>query len=1520
MGIFAEEINSLKQTGQFTTKLQPWKDTSFAQRFYETGVGKRNGVFSDKVPDRPEMSRMTKLVNASLVDGLSLGYTAKHFGKDTQLSGNMTSTEKAVYMGGSLFAQLPYFMTAGRLTGGLFNATKLTPLLNTMNVTTKAGSVMQVGKALNGVLKGASTFGTIGAFRPAEDAKERAQNIIHEAGFGAAIGAGGLLPNVPSRIFGTAAIMGGATYLSGGEKEDIMINALFGGVLHGLGEFGTVFGGAKAPTGRTKINMKPKVEYKPELKPIIEKLETSESKEQFIESLSKQERVVIEDNKMTKEKFFNTFAEEITFGAESKTSQSAEGKTPEQIANIEKFAARMESLSVKELLEISKKLGVEISIRPKQARLRGGALGWFSAGKKEIRIATKGMSGERMRSVLAHEIGHAVDTKLSGKGIKSTLDDVIKNPESFIGAEFGDAKKASIEVQADLKSELIKVVDVVRGAGGEKGELGGITPIEIRKLRARAELKKVLESKKHKLGADAKKRTTDNYIEQLNRFARYLKLSREQFADAASLYFTNPTRLQTIAPKLYKTMNFLLSQDPVLRDLRPLQKTDAVLPHARNVINSNLEKTKGKILDKDIKSTDVQLEQALTSTKGGAKGFVANVARNAVAIGKQAANWFKFEPTLEKFPWMLNEVRKLQDVAMEANYIGVNAVKGVIGPLNGAQTKIFNRMVLLQDFIESARRGEAIPVKGEGPQVLAELKAEYSRLLELSGKEAGPVVEALGRHNRLMQAYGEDLVARGKIPIESLREGYINHTVLDYSFGRDFSWLDKRFRAPFRQYGKKRYGSIKEIETDYKRNIQKHVSQIEIDNMIDDLFEQISRKYNVKAPESILAKTGGKVVPNQLYDINGKLYKGWQYDPGNHFYRQANTTEGAIQQVVSEVSPKTDLVVGGKKKVYLLPEEVADRLTKFKTPSRFNAIGNTLINSTGLWKRITLDAAGVPFHFNNIFGDLINLWREDPKAFLKIPEATRIVRNTDLNPTERVQRILDIARQERVTEGRTTMTEEFAGRAVSTSAPEGIDRFNPLNWIEFVSAQREAIPRLSKLITDLDRIDAGKQVVARAIDIKGLEPIQQAGKVAREFTVDYGKLSPEFRSNIRGFWFPFATFYAENTRNWFNYVKKNPVDFAVKFLTPYVAMQYWNNTRFPDVEKNLPDYLRLSAHINTGYKTDEGKPIVISFQDPATLAFQTIGADHIADNIRKVATGELTAEEAAYEQIKNTAMGTPELAISLLNPLIKSFGEVAMNRNLFYDSPIVPMALEGTPEGDKLMRDHVIGSLITPYAAYVQSSKTSEEDLTFTRMLKRFAGFTKTGGTTLPTGIGVKAGQSIQQSVINREYELGDELDRKANSALAKVEDAFIRGFADDDMTAVVDEIVRQAHTNISEKDIERRLTSDSMIRRILKITKRETDDPKIRREIQEAINFLTQEASGFLPRVSQRETHQEMLNKIYGDDWEAFFGEEVPPEIKKIIDKAVDFAKDTLDEKEVEDAFDAAEDKQEEEKDKLKE
>lgn len=839
------------------------------------------------------------------------------------------------------------------------------------------------------------------------------------------------------------------------------------------------------------------------------------------------------------------------------------------------------------------------------------------------------------------------------------------------------------------------------------------------------------------------------------------------------LGFTEESIMEFILPKIRaSTREGKLAPIPERPKGRPKQPEQGVVTKesVQEALDSPPLPSKAEVLPPEALPTDRSLfgeELVRVSTEGQAGVFriggeklkavdpvvesVLTAQAKSPAVLSGLKQWFGenfiFEFNVREFPALANDLRLAKDFVFDAARASNEDVGRVVSPLTKAEYETFRRTVILRDLVDSKKRGLPVPQEDKG-LVLNNLQAELIRM----EKAASPAVtEALSKHQQLTDATAKSLVDRGKADESILNRPYYRHFVLDDIAGLDnfLPGLPSKLKRPSRPYTRKRVGSAKNIDTDYIDVMYRHLTKVRLDNLIEDFATKTAEKYDLSnmvpkdAAVNIFGE-GGRPLPGRTYSLpDGRRAKGWQLDPGNIRYRGLTVNEKLwTEAVVSDMTVaefanlqgpaggaavREGLITGGKHKVYLLDAPIADRLSRFREPRREGIVMGILAPPTRLWKRIVLDFAGIAFQLQNLAGDLLNLYREDPKALLYLPIASWAMRS---NASPSLKAMTELAYNQRVIQTSGIFGGEVLGQLPNprlsrkTAHLQGLKGeltyWNPLRWWEVFSAYRESIPRLAKFMADSDRIKRGESVVTRTVDIKGLTPIDAAGKVARNFTVDYGAVTEMFKGEIRSVLFPFATFYVENTKNWAKYVVKNPGDAAIKFGIPLAAMWTWNNTGDRRaIEAALPEWQRTIPHIITGWKTEDGKPIIVAMQTPLDMAAAIGGIDKIPMYLTDIRNGKMTKEQAAEAVVKDVVLAVPRESRQLVTPVIKVFDGLLSNRDPFTKRRIVPSGVEGSAQEKQLQIEYALEQLFTPYGAYIRSARQREPGEPLLRALTR---------------------------------------------------------------------------------------------------------------------------------------------------------------------------------------------------------
>jgi N12 class adenine-specific DNA methylase len=807
--------------------------------------------------------------------------------------------------------------------------------------------------------------------------------------------------------------------------------------------------------------------------------------------------------------------------------------------------------------------------------------------------------------------------------------------------------------------------------------------------------------------------------------------------------------------------------------------------------------------------SDAEVEKVLSATKSPLNlRQQVKTAAHGVATGFKDV--FEYEWTVKEFPQFQDELRRFKGVAKDAQKFALDKLLKITAFLeNPRDYEIFRRLVFLRDLEAGLREKEAEAFAAAkrmgydkeeaadfvdqvsdnftttGGLTIRQIQKAMAELWKQAGEQSSDRIKnALWAHDKTFEALWEDLQERGKVPENAKhREHYVPHRVLDYmqEVDKRFPALSRRFKTPYRYYLNKRTGSARLIDTDYTALTLKHFAKLYMDNAYDDFNLDIAARYDEYAKMTKEQRADvGKLIPNRLYEVDGKQYHAWQYDPGRNYYLQESISEETVMDILQSVldaevkeedrqklyeaalsqatsDSKTFLAVGRHKRIYLLPVEIADRLTNFKSPDFNGKVLNAFRAFHHFYKMVLFSPVtlGIPFHVNNAFGDAINLIRDDPKAMSFLWDAWKAAGEWQSGEvSEQFKTVVEMAEKYRVAESGLMKN---AGMPFHPQLKKlqpkryALRRLNPFTKWNDLAERRELTPRFAKLMADIERINHGEMPVARYVDVArlvkaGMNVQEVAGKLAREVTVDYDKLTPEGKGFFRDIAMPFFTFYVENFGNWFKYVKRNPGNFAAKFMVPLLAMILWNWLRFPDEEDKLPPYYRVMPHIITGFKDKDGKMIIWSMQTPVEMAARIAGLDTFPDLVRQVVSKKKNAGEAAVELAKNVALGPWETAKDLLTPLFKAPIEAYANKSMFNGRPIVPKQLQGTKAETAARWKYIIGQWFAPVGNWARNTKDDDG------LRKNIGDYLTRGPVDIGRAIGIRHVDAGREQ-INRFYD-----------------------------------------------------------------------------------------------------------------------------------------------------------------------
>lgn len=705
-----------------------------------------------------------------------------------------------------------------------------------------------------------------------------------------------------------------------------------------------------------------------------------------------------------------------------------------------------------------------------------------------------------------------------------------------------------------------------------------------------------------------------------------------------------------------------------------------------------------------------------------------------------------FERIVKEYPLFQDEIHMLGGRLRNLD----NAAQKIIQPLlkdvvkgekwNPDSYNAFADTYMLRNLKWTKKQGKEIPGINEATgkpwtieEVSAALAEAESKLAKYPKQRA-----ALDKINKHFMELAKEYNLKDPNPY------YVPHQVLEHinpTYAQQLreTYMLKRLRKYKPGFLKKREGSIAAIESDPVMILHRFYMQKLYHDEISKFIEYTTETYdasnviwkamNAEAIDALIPevkltwrKVKGKDVPvfttpkgrppwkEQLayskisdlpehVNVDGKWYHQLQFEsmfPPKQVNLDwyAKTPPEKILKAMQEIgafNPElTELMIKKlteKYKTVYLPEEIYQRVLKFKDPTSTGAISSSLQAATSMWKAWVLSLALVPFHLKNLIGDTENSVRTAGlKVLREVPEAlkeTYEVMYRGKKPSE----MWDTATERNVINSGWAATEVYAIRDLLRT-PEYKNIYYHYGGKAHKYYQARLLAQITKFFT-------ARENVMRMATFKELAKkyeINIAAKKGREGLVDYSKFTPFEHKYMRGFLFPFYAFYKQNFTNWATSVAKRPIK-GVNLLGPIVAAHTWNHFLFPELEKNEPDWMKATFHIKTPAKFPDGRPITIVIPLASTEALRLTGAMDLIPITLDLAEGNITQKQA-MEKIKTLYLWNwdkPHKSIwwknffGVATPVVRGAVELSSGKLTLTGSKIVPEKLKGTKAAKKRM-------------------------------------------------------------------------------------------------------------------------------------------------------------------------------------------------------------------------------------------
>ena len=398
-----------------------------------------------------------------------------------------------------------------------------------------------------------------------------------------------------------------------------------------------------------------------------------------------------------------------------------------------------------------------------------------------------------------------------------------------------------------------------------------------------------------------------------------------------------------------------------------------------------------------------QAANGIGNTSNSLIGKIKNFFSSFLARATRTYPALPNDPEYSVLRNILNRQKFARSVSQDRTIRAIEAITAGFGP---KKLDLLTRKIILDDLMAEADLGHPLPFGyshyEEGiiftdKTMLEEDLARVDQLIE----QNPDVKEAVAKRKRLWSAITSELVNFGVLKQEQLKENYFRHQVIEYARTKATFSTGSRLKTPKPGYAKKRSGSVSDINTNYVEAEFEVMSQafhdIETAKNIKEIEEgplNIKQMLVDEAAE-LTESTGNKTT---WKDIIPEGYTTWQPAEGNVFYSATSLPQRIVQVVIDNAGEGSEitaddlrrvLAIGGKKKQFVVKQEVADTLSelyKMKDPNWITAAARTL---TTKWKQWVLMNPRRAFKYNlqNFFGDFDAVLAGEPKILAKFARA-----------------------------------------------------------------------------------------------------------------------------------------------------------------------------------------------------------------------------------------------------------------------------------------------------------------------------------------------------------------------------------------------------------------------------------------------------------------------------------------------------------------------------------------------------
>ena len=733
-----------------------------------------------------------------------------------------------------------------------------------------------------------------------------------------------------------------------------------------------------------------------------------------------------------------------------------------------------------------------------------------------------------------------------------------------------------------------------------------------------------------------------------------------------------------------------------------------------------------------------EVESRFQASKGvKPEGFLGKAKDKLISMKNKATREFEFLARNEENAEVSFALRKLSKQKNVSADRSIRFIDEIVKDLSPAEYDLFTRKVILDDLaatVRSTPEGEPIPQLPYGlkPETLNVELAKVNRALEQNSKVNEKVNFRKENWQSLKDEYIQLMDDIGfNVENKLQREDYFRHMVLEHAGSSSIRGSGKKLKAPTRsKFLSQRRGSEKDINSDYIEAEFDVIAQMYYDMEVAKTIKVVDENYNIYESLRSQAKAETGDASNWR-DFVPEGFTIWQPRDGNVFYLTEGVSSKLAEDLykgtlkdkgLSEKDIKEVLAVGGRRKEFVVKEDVASTLDNLSKNAPEATLFNTISKVLSKWKQLQLVSPRRYFKYNfrNLSGDAEGVFIGNPSSFTQAPKAVKDLWQAftgEKRMTPELREWFERGGMESTLQaqelGELKTLETFIGKYQKKN---NVTEIPGKVWKEYWKKAKVSTDFREAILRYASYLDYKKQMTQNPDgkpnnygaslpgEVMGLSNINdRAFMLSNDLLGAYDRISV-YGQAVRESLIPFWSFQetnmvrfkrlAQNAVNDNNIASKagkkllgkglNPMTYVQvgKFVLSASAlragMEAWNQTQFAEEEKSLPEDVRNRPHIILGV-SDNGKVQYIDRLGVTSDFLEWFGIDAAPQLVNDYLNGRKSEKEIAKEM----ALSPVKKIINGVNPFIKTPAEVLFRKQLFPD-PFDPMPIRDM--GDYLAR------------------------------------------------------------------------------------------------------------------------------------------------------------------------------------------------------------------------------------------